>query len=94
MLFLFFFSWDLLSRLRIKVFRSFQLTVLVKVEMVISVLSYTFTPELQNKSSQVYKETEKNFTSEVSISFLQLRGRRHVKYDHQRVKQQDEYYPK
>ena len=94
MLFLFFFSWDLLSRLRIKVFRSFQLTVLVKVEMVISVLSYTFTPELQNKSSQVYKETEKNFTSEVSISFLQLRGRRHVKYDHQRVKQQDECYPK
>ena len=91
MLFLFFFSWDLLSRPRIKVFRSFQLTVLVKVEMVISVLSYTFTPELQNKSSQVYKETEKNFTSEVSISFLQLRGRRHVKYDHQRVKQQDEY---
>ena len=50
-----------------------QLTVLVKVEMVISVLSYTFTPELKNKSSQVYKETEKNFTSEVSISFLQLR---------------------
>ncbi|XP_067025516.1 angiopoietin-1 receptor-like isoform X2 [Acropora muricata] len=39
--------------------------VLVKVEMVISVLSYTFTPELQNKSSQVYKETEKNFTSEM-----------------------------
>ncbi|XP_067025156.1 fibroblast growth factor receptor 1-like [Acropora muricata] len=33
--------------------------------MVISVLSYTFTPELQNKSSQVYKETEKNFTAEM-----------------------------
>ncbi|XP_067025150.1 angiopoietin-1 receptor-like [Acropora muricata] len=39
--------------------------VLVKVEMVISVLSYTFTPELQNKSSQVYKETERNFTAEM-----------------------------
>ncbi|XP_067025155.1 angiopoietin-1 receptor-like [Acropora muricata] len=33
--------------------------------MVISVLSYTFTPELQNKSSQVYKETERNFTAEM-----------------------------
>ena len=44
--------------------------------MVISVLSYTFTPELQNKSSQVYKETESNFTAEVSMSSLQLRGRR------------------
>lgn len=44
--------------------------------MVISVLSYTFTPELQNKSSQVYKETEKNFTAEVRISFFQLRGER------------------
>lgn len=50
-----------------------------------SVLSYTFTPELQNKSSQAFKETEKNFTSEVSISFLQLRGRCRVKFDHQRV---------
>ena len=48
----------------------------MKVEMVISVLSYTFTPELQNKSSQVYKETESNFTAEVSMSCLQLRGRR------------------
>ena len=57
---------------------SFQLTVLVKVEMVISVLSYTFTPELQNKSSQVYKETERNFTAEVSVSSLQLRGERRV----------------
>ena len=46
--------------------------------MVISVLSYTFTPELQNKSSQVYKETEKNFTAEVSISFFQLRVERSV----------------
>ena len=63
----------------IKIFiLSFQLTVLVKVEMVITVLSYTFTPELQNKSSQVYKETERNFTAEVSMSFLQLRGERHV----------------
>ncbi|XP_015775524.1 PREDICTED: uncharacterized protein LOC107353688 [Acropora digitifera] len=41
----------------------------VNVEMVISVLSYTFTPELQNKSSQVYKETKKNFTAEVSVDF-------------------------
>ena len=63
----------------IKIFiLSFQLTVLVKVEMVISVLSYTFTPELQTKSSQVYKETERNFTAEVSMSFLQLRGERRV----------------
>ena len=63
----------------IKIFMlSFQLTVLVKVEMVITVLSYTFTPELQNKSLQVYKETERNFTAEVSMSFLQLRGERHV----------------
>ena len=63
----------------IKIFiLSFQLTVLVKVEMVISVLSYTFTPELQNKSSQVYKETERNFTAEVSMSFLKLRGERRV----------------
>ena len=46
--------------------------------MVISVLSYTFIPELQNKSSQVYKETERNFTAEVSMSFLQLKGRRVV----------------
>ena len=42
--------------------------------MVISVLSYTFTPELQNKSSQVYKETAENFTAEVSVSYLQLIG--------------------
>ena len=46
--------------------------------MVISVLSYTFTPELQNKSSQIYKETAENFTAEVSVSFLQLRGERRV----------------
>ena len=63
----------------IKIFiLSFQLTVLVKVEMVITVLSYTFTPDLQTKSSQVYKETERNFTAEVSMSFLQLRGERRV----------------
>ena len=46
--------------------------------MVISVLSYTFTPELQNKSSQVYKETAENFTAEVSVSYLQLIGERRV----------------
>lgn len=46
--------------------------------MVISVLSYTFTPELQNKCSQVYKETAENFTAEVSVSYLQLIGERRV----------------
>ena len=71
----FFFVLAILEVDSIKIFiLSFQLTVLVKVEMVISVLSYTFTPELQNKSSPVYKETERNFTAEVSMSFLQLRG--------------------
>ena len=37
----------------------------VKVEMELVVTNYVFKEELKNKSSPVYKETEKNFTEEV-----------------------------
>ena len=33
--------------------------------MIVKVLNYEYTPELQNKSSQAYIETERNFTAEV-----------------------------
>ena len=33
--------------------------------MIVQVLNYEYTPELQNKSSQAYIETERNFTAEV-----------------------------
>ena len=33
--------------------------------MIVKVLNYEYTPELQNKSSPAYQETEKNFTAEV-----------------------------
>ena len=51
------------------------MTVLVKVEMVMKVLSFKYTPELQNKSSPVYKETERNFTKVVSSLFDRLQKR-------------------
>ena len=41
--------------------------VLVKVEMVVKVLNYEYTPQLKNKSSETYKALEKNFTDEVTI---------------------------
>ena len=33
--------------------------------MIVKVLNYEYTPELQNKSSQAYIEMERNFTTEV-----------------------------
>ena len=33
--------------------------------MIVKVLNYEFTPELKNKSSEIYKATERNFTAEV-----------------------------
>ena len=33
--------------------------------MIVKVLNYEYTPELQNKSSQAFIETERNFTAEV-----------------------------
>jgi len=49
-------------------------SVLVKVEMVMKVLSYKYTPELQNKSSPVYKETERNFTKVMDKVFQNTPG--------------------
>ena len=47
----------------------FRLTVFVKIEAVLKVFTYKYTPQLQNKSSPVYKETERNFTATVSKKF-------------------------
>ena len=33
--------------------------------MIVKVLNYEYTPELQNKSSQAYKDMERNFTAVV-----------------------------
>lgn len=49
-------------------------SVLVKVEMVMKVLSFKYTPELQNKSSPVYKETERNFTKVMDKVFQNTPG--------------------
>ncbi|XP_044182323.1 angiopoietin-1 receptor-like [Acropora millepora] len=42
--------------------------------MVMKVLSYKYTPELQNKSSPVYKETERNFTKVMDKVFQNTPG--------------------
>ena len=44
----------------------FLFAVKLEVEMELVVVNYVFTEELENKSSPVYKETEKNFTTEVN----------------------------
>ena len=41
----------------------------VEVEMELVVENYVFTEELKNKSTPAYKETEKNFTTEVNKFF-------------------------
>ncbi|XP_068760314.1 angiopoietin-1 receptor-like isoform X2 [Montipora capricornis] len=51
-----------------------RVKVLVKVEMVIKVLNYQYTPELQNKSSKVFEETAKNFTKEMDEVYKNTPG--------------------
>ncbi|XP_068760305.1 uncharacterized protein [Montipora capricornis] len=48
--------------------------VLVKVEMVVKVLNYQYTPQLQNKSSKIFKETAENFTAEMDIVYKNTPG--------------------
>ena len=47
--------------------------------MVIKVLNYQFTPELQNKSSKIFIETAENFTAEVSTVFQLAAGKHNLK---------------
>lgn len=48
--------------------------VFVKVQMIVKVLNYEYTPELQNKSSPAYKATEKNFTAEMDKLYKNTPG--------------------
>ena len=41
--------------------------------MELVVANYKFTEDLENKSSPVYKETEKNFTTEVKHTLVVIR---------------------
>ena len=61
---------------------SLHLTVLVKVEMAIKVLNYQYTPALRNTSSEIFKETAKNFTAEVSTVFQLAERKRDLNYHH------------
>jgi len=51
----------------------FLFAVKLEVEMELVVENYVFTEELKNKSSPVYKETEKNFTTEVKNVLVVIR---------------------
>ena len=51
----------------------FLFAVQLEVEMELVVANYKFTEDLENKSSPVYKETEKNFTTEVKHTLVVIR---------------------
>ena len=51
----------------------FLFAVQLEVEMEVVVANYEYTEDLENKSSPVYKETEKNFTTEVKHTLVVIR---------------------